>query len=445
MMNAREAAFSVLQRVLYESAYSNLALNECIKENNFTSVDASFLTALVYGTLERLVTIDYIIRKLSSVPFRKIEPATLIILRIGIYQLLYMDKVPDSAAVNESVKLAKEKKLFKSSGFINGLLRSFLRNGKTYSMPDEKDKSRYLSVKYSCPEYLVKLWLDAYGVEITLGILESLSGRPPLCIHANTLKVTPDELIEHLKSECVEALKASVLPNMLTLKNTGAVDSLKAFKNGEFFVQDESSALCAYLTSAKPDDTVFDICSAPGGKAFSMAMMMQNTGVLKAFDVHVHKIKLIEAGAFRLGIKNIKTSVRDGAEDNELCEKADIVLCDVPCSGFGIVRRKPEIRYTKEESYSELSPLQYKILENSAKLVKKGGVLQYSTCTLNPRENSEITEKFLRFHPEFKPRELKLPCGVERKIEESRNQITVFPDKNGGDGFFVASFERVGD
>lgn len=445
MINVREAAFGVLDKVLSEGAYSNLALNQCIKENNLKSVDASFLTALVYGTLERLVTIDYIIRSLSSVPFRKIEPATLIILRMGIYQLLYMDKVPDSAAVNESVKLAKEKKLFKSSGFINGLLRSFLRNEKKYSLPDEKDKSRCLSVKFSCPEYLVSLWLKAYGEEITSEVLASLSGRPPLSIHTNTLKLTPGELLSNLKAEGVEAQQSKILPELLTVQNTGGIDSLTSFKKGEFFVQDESSALCAYFTGAKEGDTVFDICSAPGGKAFSMAMMMNNIGVIKAFDIHVHKIKLIEAGAYRLGIKNIKPSVRDGAEDKELCDKADIVLCDVPCSGFGIIRRKPEIRYTKEANYSELPALQLRILENSARLVKKGGILQYSTCTLNPQENSEIAERFLELHPEFKPRELTLPKGVYRKIDEPINQLTMFPEENGGDGFFVASFESVGD
>ncbi len=445
MINAREAAYEVLHKVLYEGAYSNLALNQIIKENNFKSVDSSFLTALVYGTLERLVTIDYIIRKLSSVPFRKIERETLIILRMGIYQLLYMDKVPDSAAVNESVKLAKEKKLFKSSGFINGLLRSFLRNEKKLSLPDEKDKSRYLSVKYSCPEYLVTLWLKAYGEEITLEILKSLSGRPPLTIHVNTLKTTPEKLLEALKTEGVSAEQSNILPWILSVENTGGIDTLNAYKKGEFFVQDESSTLCAYFTDAKEGDTVFDICSAPGGKAFSMAMMMNNMGLIKAFDVHVHKIKLIESGAYRLGIKCIKPSVRDGAEDRDFSEKADIVLCDVPCSGFGIIRRKPEIRYTKEANYSELPALQLEILENSARLVKKGGVLQYSTCTLNPEENSEIAEKFLEKHPEFKAGELKLPEGISHRINEPSNQLTMFPEENSGDGFFVASFERVGE
>ncbi len=444
-MNAREAAFSVLYKVIYEGAYSNLALNQCIKENNLKSVDNSFLTVLVYGTLERLVTIDYIIRKLSSVPFRKIEASTLIILRMGIYQLLYMGKVPDSAAVNESVKLAKDKKLFKSSGFINGLLRSFLRADKKYSMPPETDKSRYLSVKYSCPEYLVTLWLESYGEKLTLEILDSLSGRPPLCVHTNTLKLTSDELIERLSKEGVNAQKSEVLPEILTITNTGAVDTLESFKKGDFFVQDESSAICASLTEVKSGDRVFDICSAPGGKAFSMAIKMGNTGSIKAFDIHLHKIKLIEAGAYRLGIKNIKPSVRDGAEDKEFCETARVVLCDVPCSGFGIIRRKPEIRYTKEENYGGLPALQLKILENSAKLVEKGGILQYSTCTLNPEENSLVAEVFLQKHPEFKPHILNLPKGVERKYKEPLNQLTMFPTPFGGDGFFVASFEKEVD
>ncbi|MDO5124597.1 MAG: 16S rRNA (cytosine(967)-C(5))-methyltransferase RsmB, partial [Eubacteriales bacterium] len=357
-------------------------------------------------------------------------------------QIIYMDKVPDSAAVNESVRLAKSLKLFKSSGFINGLLRSFLRNNKVIPTPPESDTDYYLSVKYSCPKYLVSLWREAYGDTLCESILKTLSGRPPLTVHTNTLLLTADELIKKLDKEGVKAEKSSVLPFMLSISHSGSVNSLETFKRGEFFVQDESSAICAELTGAKPHDTVFDVCSAPGGKTFAMAMMMENTGAVRAFDVHVHKIKLIESGAFRLKLKNIKPSVRDARLDEELTEKADIVLCDVPCSGFGIARRKPEIRYRKEENFESLPKLQYGILCNSAKLVKPGGTLQYSTCTLNPDENGKIAHKFLSEHTEFMPKELKLPSGIRREISEPLNQITFFPKENGGDGFFVAAFER---
>ena len=245
MKSSREVAFEVLKKVLCEDAYSNLALDNAVKENNLSKLDSAFCTALVYGVLERLLTLDYIIRKRSSVPFRKIESATLIILRMGIYQILYMDKVPDSAAVNESVNLAKKKKLFKSSGFINAMLRSFIRDDNKLILPDENDRVKYLSVKYSCPEYLVSLWLDAYKEKVTISVLESLCGRPPLTLHINTLLTDEESLIGNLSEEGVEAEASYECKNMLRVKNTGAVDSLESYALGEFFVQDCSSAICA--------------------------------------------------------------------------------------------------------------------------------------------------------------------------------------------------------
>ena len=442
MKNSREVAFDVLSKILIEDAYSNLALDNAIKENNLSRLDSAFCTALVYGVLERLLTIDYIIRKLSSVPFRKIEKNTLIILRMGIYQIIYMDKVPSSAAVNECVNLAKKKKLFKSSGFINGLLRTFLRNDCKFDLPPESDKVRFLSVKYSCPDYLVKLWLDAYKEDVTVSILESLCGRPPLTVRVNTLLTDSETLIENLAAEKVEAQVSSIRDNMLVISNSGAVDNLEAYRLGEFYVQDIASDICCDVCNAKPDEVVYDVCSAPGGKTFSLGINMENRGEIKAFDLHPHKIKLINAGAQRLGISIINADVRDAATDTKLSQKADLVLCDVPCSGFGILRRKPEIRYRKDENYTQLPPLQLQILENSAKLVKEGGRLVYSTCTLNPEENQEVVKTFLASHPEFSGATITVPDGIKRHIDEDDYMLTLFPTKDGTDGFFIASLER---
>lgn len=442
MKNSREVAFDVLRKVLIEDAYSNLALDNAVKENNLSKLDSAFCTALVYGVLERLLTIDYIIRKRSSVPFRKIEESTLIILRMGIYQILYMDKVPDSAAVNECVNLAKKKKLFKSSGFINGMLRAFIRDDNKLILPDEKDKTKHLSVKYSCPEYLVSLWLKAYKEDITVSILESLCGRPPLCIHINTLLTDTDSLIKNLSEEGVEVEVSQVCKNMLRVKNTGAVDKLKAYSLGEFFVQDTASAICAEIASPNAGDTVYDVCSAPGGKTFAMAINMENKGAIKSFDLHPHKIKLIESGAKRLEVSIVDASIRDAATDDKLTDKADVVLCDVPCSGFGILRRKPEIRYKKSEDYLNLPPLQLQILENSAKLVKNGGRLVYSTCTLNPSENSEVVLKFLSCHPEFSLVPIENTVNSKNRINEPDGMLTLFPDKDSNDGFFIAAMTR---
>ena len=440
MKSSREVAFDVLNKVLVHGAYSNLAIDNAIKENKLNKLDSSFCTALVYGVLERLITLDYIIRKRSSVPFRKIEASTLIILRMGIYQILYMDKVPHSAAVNECVNIAKKNRLFKSSGFINGMLRSFLRDENKLILPDEKNKPLHLSVKYSCPEYLVRLWLNAYGEKATLSVLESLCGRPPLTIHTNTLLTDSDTLIENLKEEGVDAAVSPLCEDMLIVKNTGAVDNLKAYALGEFFVQDTASAICARVAGARSGDTVFDVCSAPGGKSFAMALNMENKGVIRAFDLHSHKIKLIDAGAKRLGISIINASLRDAAEDTSLTDKADVVLCDVPCSGFGIIRRKPEIRYNKEQNFTNFPTLQLKILENSAGLVKSGGTLVYSTCTLNPEENSGVVLGFLSKHPDFTLKEFS--AGVNRKIDEPDGMLTLFPSSDGSDGFFIAKMER---
>ncbi len=443
MSISRQVAFDVLRKVFSDEAYSNIALDEAVKLNNLSKLDSAFCTALVYGVLERLYTLDYIIRKTSSVPFRKIELDTLIILRMGLYQIIYMDKVPDNASVNESVNLAKKKKLFKSSGFINGMLRSFIRNGSKVLLPPEDDTLRYLSVKYSCPEYLCKLWLEQYGLDVTTDILETLSGRPPLFAHVNTLLTDEDTLIDNLNRDGVKAEKSTILPNMLTLRDTGDLTTLNAFQKGEFFIQDMASAVCAELTGVKPSDVVYDVCSAPGGKSFAMAIKMDNKGEVYSFDLHPHKIKLICDGANRLGISIIKASVRNAETDNTELKEADVVLCDVPCSGFGVLRRKPEIRYTKEADFTALPKVQFNILQNSAKLVKKGGTLVYSTCTLNNSENREVVERFLSSNPDFIPMPIEnLPQGIERKIAEPSNMITLFPTKEGSDGFFVCILKR---
>ena len=286
------------------------------------------------------------------------------------------------------------------------------------------------------------MWLKSYGEDVTVSVLESLCDRPPLTIHINNLLTDSESLIENLREEGVEAELSDVCEDMLLVKNTGAVDVLKAYDLGEFFVQDTASAICAKVAGAKAGDTVYDVCSAPGGKSFAMAVNMENKGKIKAFDLHPHKIKLIEAGAKRLGISIIEASLRDAAEDTKLADKADVVLCDVPCSGFGIIRRKPEIRYNKSADYMNLPPLQYKILENSAKLVKNGGTLVYSTCTLNPAENSEIVEKFLSVHPEFTLCSFKDDIVVKSEVGEPEGMLTLFPSKNGSDGFFIAKMER---
>ena len=395
MANSRKTAFKVLLKIEQDGAYSNIALNNAVKEGELTPLDAAFTSALVYGVLERKITLDYIIKQYSKIPLRKIELKTKIILRLGLLQMAFMDKVPESAAVNESVKLAKQQKLQKSSGFINAILRSFARDNCKVKYPDIKNKAEYYSVKYSCPQPLVKLWLESYGEENAKGILEKLSGRPNIYARINTLRTTAEKLIDALADDKVKAEKVDFPENSVRLADTGSIERLKAYKGGLFHIQDLSSQLCAYFLSAEMGQTVLDICSAPGGKTFTTAEYMHNSGKIIACDMYEHKLKLIEKGAKRLGIDIVETCLRDGSSDENPLPMADRILCDVPCSGLGVLSRKPEIRYKDDLIDTNLADIQYKILCESAKYLKKGGKLVYSTCTLNPQENNKNTARFL--------------------------------------------------
>lgn len=442
MANSRKTAFKVLLKIEQDGAYSNIALNNAVKEGELSPLDAAFTSALVYGVLERKITLDYIIKQYSKIPLRKIELKTKIILRLGLLQMAFMDKIPESAAVNESVKLAKQQKLQKSSGFINAILRSFARDNCKVKYPDIKNKAEYYSVKYSCPQPLVKLWLESYGEENAKEILEKLSGRPNIYARVNTLRTTAEKLIDALADDKVKAEKVDFPENSVRLADTGSIERLKAYKGGLFHIQDLSSQLCTYFLSAEKGQTVLDICSAPGGKTFTTAEYMHNSGKIIACDMYEHKLKLIEKGAKRLGIDIVETCLRDGSSDENPLPMADRILCDVPCSGLGVLSRKPEIRYKDDIIDTNLADIQYKILCESAKYLKKGGKLVYSTCTLNPQENNKNTAKFLAEHSDFEGVALELHPQLGRAYEEQPYEITLMPHSYDGDGFYISVFTR---
>ncbi len=442
MADSRNIALNVLLKIENDGAYSNIALNNAIKENKLNSIDSSFVSALVYGVLERKITLDYIIRCYSKIPLRKIETKTKNILRLGILQLLFMDKVPDSAAVNESVNLSKKHKLQKSSGFINGILRSITRAEVKYSLPENADRARYLSVKYSVPADIINLWINSYGELNTEEILKSLDGRPKICCRVNTIKTDVSTLISELERQGVKAHTVDFMPDALCLENTGSVERLKAYKDGLFHIQDISSQLCVSFLNPKPRQIMLDICSAPGGKAFTAAEYMGDRGKIFACDMFEHKLKLIGSGAKRLSLKSVIPLQRDAQEDKISLPLADRILCDVPCSGLGIMSRKPEIRYKDNLINSELSDLQYKILCNSAKYLAGGGVLVYSTCTLNPAENNENARRFLSEHPDFYGMKINLPKGVNRAFDEQPYEITLMPHTAHTDGFYISVFGK---
>ncbi len=440
MKNARQVAYEVLLKVYRDAAYSNITIDAMLSENNhLDSRDSAFVCALVYGTLDRQLTLDYNLSLYLDKSLKKLKPELLVILRMGTYQLLFMDKVPASAAVNESVKLARSNGSSFGAPLVNAILRKVADNG--LKLPDESETSDYLSIRYSCPEWLIRMWLDAYGYENTIGLMDCALEAAPVTARVNPLKTTPEELVWTLAEQGVEAEISKLTPNSLFLHNAGSIERLDAYNDGLFHVQDTASQLCAAALGAQLGETVFDMCSAPGGKAFTIAQNMQNTGRLFAFDVYQSRVDLIKQGAKRLGLTNIVTFLSDASVYNEHYGKADRVLCDVPCSGLGIIRRKPEIRFKNSADIDNLPDLQYRILCNAVNYVKSGGLLMYSTCTLNPAENSQVCDRFLAEHPDYKAVTLlpELP-----RYGEGEKYLTLMPHIHSTDGFFMAAFRNEG-
>ena len=433
-------AFKVLMRVQGEDGYSNIALSEALSAFDPEPRDRAFVTRLVYGVLEKTEYLDHVISSYLK-PGARVEPEVRCLLRMAVYQMAFM-KIPDAAAVNESVNLAKKLKLFRATGFINGLLRQFIRDGKEVRLPDPvKQREKYLSIKYSCPLWLVKLWRKSYGDEICEDILHSLEGRPPIFLRVNTARVTTGGLVERLKTEGVKASASEKIPDCLVMEESGDITALAAFREGLFHVQDASSQLCCMAAAPASGSVVCDVCAAPGGKSFTLAEMMVNDGKIISCDLYPHRVELIAEGSKRLGLSCIEPTVRDAlGEGTPAC--ADLVLCDAPCSGLGIIRRKPDIKRKPQSEIQGLPELQYRILENSSRLVRKGGRLVYSTCTLNPAENLSVIAKFLANHSEFEPCALCIPEGIERAIDEPDYALTLFPHMINTDGFFISTVRR---
>ena len=435
----RQKAFEILFRIHSANAYSNLTLDTYLQKENMDVRDKAFVSALVYGVCERQLTIDYNLSCYLKQPLKKLKPEVLIALRLGVLQLLFMDKIPPSAAINESVNLVKNNKASFASGLVNAVLRNVIKNG--LQLPGECDEN-YLSVKYSCPEWLVNLWINSYGRENAESILSHSLGEVPVYLRVNTTKVSADDLIKLLAEEDVVAEKCVCLENALVIRKQGSIEKLEAFKNGLFHVQDLSSQLCASLLNAQEGDSVLDVCSAPGGKAFTICENLNDNGLVTACDIYPARVKLIEDGAQRLGLTSVSVVVSDASVYNESFHQFDKVLCDVPCSGLGIIRRKPEIKYKSLDDIDKLYNLQYLILCMTARYVKTGGRLVYSTCSLNPAENTAICNKFLSENKDFKT--TIIHDGDKFGIVEN-NMLTVMPHFNDTDGFFVAIFERKGE
>jgi len=415
-MTAREQVLNLLKKTAENGAYSNIILDTSLSK--VQAEDKAFVTALFYGVAERRMTLDHIIRAHSRIQFDDIEPETLQLLRMGLYQLLYMN-IPDSAAVNETVKLASER----SKGYVNAVLRAFIRGGKTVRY-DGLDELGILSVKYSCAKWIVKLWAKEYGTEKTEKMLAASFGRPPVYARVNTMVCDADDLIYELAEDGIKSEQYS--ENCVSAVGLSGIESLRAYKNGLFHIQDISSQCCCEALAPEAGELVIDLCAAPGGKSFTIAELMGNTGTVLSFDLYDSRVSLIKQGAERLGLDIIKAEVGDAAIFNDKLPHADRVLCDVPCSGLGVIRRKPEIKYKKKADIEDLPAIQKRILANAKRYVRDGGKLVYSTCTLNRAENEDIAEEFAAENMDFILKEKKINLLGE----------------NGGDGFFYAVFER---
>lgn len=434
--SAREAALESLTACRRHGKYPNLEVASTIsKSKKFLSdADRRLYTQIVYGVTERMLTLDYIISTLSSRSVSDIDLQTLMCLRMGLYQLLYLDRVPPHAAVSETVSLAKKQ----SRGFVNAVLREFLRRDKKFALPSEKEfPTEHLSVKYSCPVEMCSFLISKIGKEKTERLLLSTFSKRSLSLRVNTLATSAKKLCEsEFPTGKINALCDDII-------DVPGIDFKKEVGDG-WFVQDAASRLAVKALAPRPGECVVDTCAAPGGKSFSAAIDMKNSGRVISFDIHENKISLIKKGAERLGLGCIEASCRSAEEpDVSLIGKADRVICDAPCSGLGVISKKPDIKYKSVSDIERLPSVQKRILDGASRYVRDGGVLVYSTCTVNPDENEEVVRDFLKTHEDFSPRVFSFDkTDGERLSSSDDGMLTFFEHETSSDGFFIAKMVK---
>lgn len=443
--NPRFLALRTLMDAEKMGRYINLAADADIKCASMTAGDTALYTTLVYGVTERRITLDYIMNAMASKGGSHIEPRVRCILRLGLYQLIYMNKIPPHAAVNETVALCKSKG---ERSFVNAILRNYEREGsKRVVFPSEGDSQiEYLSVNFSFPAWICASLVRDYGYEEAKGILCAFSAEPPAAtLRVNALKTSVEHYKQKLDEAGICASFAPYAPDGIKLSEGVKISELTGFEDGEFFVQDEASQISSEVLGAQAGECVIDVCSCPGSKSFGAAIKMQGEGKIYSFDLHKNKLSLVEKSAERLGINIIETRELDGRHpDSSLFGLADRVICDVPCSGLGVMAKKPDIRYKEEKDIEKLAPLGLEILEKSAGYVKAGGVLLYSTCTLRRAENESTVEAFLASNPDFSLCPFSIPSKDPSKPDiESDGMLTLMPHIHGTDGFFIAKLKKI--
>lgn len=438
--SAREAAARALFAIREDDAWSAPALKKYAA--GLSKRDAALATALVGGVLQNQAMCDFYLAHYSKVRLKKVHPRVLDVLRMAVYQMVWMDRVPNSAAVNESVRLARSlcRADARTVNYVNGLLRTIARHADQLPQPDCETKAEYYSLRYSHPRWLTELYLEQFGVKQTRLLLEADNEPAPTVLRVNTRKADTETVKLRLVQQGVSVQVHESVPNCLTVSGTGSLEQLDVFREGLVTVQDGASQMSVYALDPKPDSRVLDCCAAPGGKSFFAAERMENTGSITSCDIYEHKLHKIQEGAQRLGLDNIHTQLQDAAQFRPEWEEAfDYVLCDVPCSGLGIIRKKPEIRYKDASALESLPEIQLAIVKNAARYVKKGGILVYSTCTVLRRENEEIVEAFLNSTPQFEKQTFSLPV-CEQPVDGS---VTLLPQVHHTDGFFVAKFRKM--
>ena len=436
-MGARETALNALIACRKEGAWSNGVMKEYIVRDHLDSRDAGLATRLCYGVLQNRMKLDFYLKQLLTGKIKDLHPVVHDILHLGLYQLFELDRVPDSAAVNESVDLAK--KYCKKQRFAPGLVNAVLRKA-TAEKDSLKQPASWVD-KYSHPQQLVDLLIRDLGKSKMEAMLRANNEAPETTIQVNTLVTTAAALAAKLEKAGVSVRPHGWMENCLVLTGTGDIEKLESFRNGEFYVQDPAAKLSVYCAQLpKADIDLLDCCAAPGGKSFAAAIAMDGHGSITSCDIHQHKVGLIQNGAKRLGLENITAQCQDASRNNPAWnEKMDVVIADVPCSGYGIIRKKPDIRYKDPASMEDLPQLQLAILRNQSRYVKRGGVLLYSTCTLLRRENEDVVAAFLSENDEFYLEPLSLPAPFPRN---ESGMLTLVPGEYDTDGFFISRLRR---
>ena len=429
-VNERELVLDMLLQITRDGEYSHIVIKNVLDKYQYLDKrERAFITRVVNGTLERMIEIDYIINLFSKVKVNKMKPLIRTILRSSVYQMKYMDSVPDSAICNEAVKLAGKRGFVNLKGFVNGVLRNISRNLDKINYPDEKDKVSYLSVKYSLPEWLVKQWLNVYDKETVKTIGSAFLEEKPLTVRFNERKIKKEDLVGILKKEGVTVGEVPEIPCALYLSGYDHLSVLPSFCEGLYQVQDLSSMQVALWSEVKEGDQVLDVCAAPGGKSIHIAELLNGTGHVEARDLTEYKVDLLRDNIERSGLTNIEAVCQDATVyDPDKKKSADIVIADLPCSGLGVLGKKPDLRYKmNEKTEADLVELQRKILSVVKDYVKPDGKLLYSTCTIHREENEGNVEWFLKEYPEF-------------ELVKDKQMI---PGKDAGDGFYIAIIKRV--